>query len=429
MCQPRFGTFAYYPSIRWQLALSVLLSYALVCTGNEQSPPPHWVASWAAAVCGPPQAGPRRQQLEFQETTVREIVHLTAGGQAVRVRLSNEFGNEPLILRSVNFALALADGSINPASAHPLTLHGNLVITIPPRQTVTTDAANVKLTRASDIAVSFYVGGDTVASAVHYLALQTSYTAPGDQAAAPTLRNSSPSSLRLILMGVDVESETVPSAIAAIGSSTTDGVHSTPNQNRRWTDDLFRRLSTERGDAAPSVVNLGISGNRVLHDGRGDGAAIPGEAAVTRFGRDVLAQPGARYVIAFEGGNDIRLPGSDAVPMTESVTAQQLIDGFTAMERLAHQHHMKFIVATITPFEHSVANRPEDPRWEQTRLAFNDWVRHSKELDGVIDFDLAIRDPGHPARILPRYDSGDHLHPNDAGYQAMADTVQLNLFR
>jgi len=422
------GTFISRPAIISTILLTGSFAFAFSCGGIAQPPTPHWVASWAAAVCGPPLVGSRREQLKFHNKTVREIVHLTAGGEAVRARLSNTFGKEPLILRSVNLAIPLTDGTIDPLSRRTLTVRGNPVITIPPGQTVTTDAANLKLARESDLAVSFYVVGDIVAPAIHYIALQTSYTAVGDQALAPSLSDSSESSLRLVLMGVDVETAIVPYAIAAIGSSTTDGVRSTPNQNRRWTDDLFRRLSAERGDAAQSVINLGISGNRVLHDGRGDGAAIPGEAAVARFARDVLAQPGVRYVIAFEGGNDIRLPGSESIPITESVTAQQLIEGFKAMEKVARRRHMKFIVATITPFEHSVTNRPQDPQWERTRLEFNDWVRNSKEIDGVIDFDLAIRDPDHPARILAKYDSGDHLHPNDAGYLAMADCVNLSLF-
>lgn len=411
------------------LVLAASFGCVLTCKGVAETTPSHWVVSWADAVCGPPQAGPQRQRVTIHDETIREIVHLTAGGQAVRIRFSNAFGKQPLTLHSVNLSIPLTSGTIDPTSRHILAVGGNPVITIPPKQTVTTDVTNLNLARGSDIAVSFYVAANIVAPAVHYVALQTSYTADGDQAMAPSLREPSKSSLKLILSGVDVESRVVPYAIAAIGSSTTDGVHSTPDQNRRWTDDLFRRFTAERGDAAPSVVNLGISGNRVLHDGHGDGAALSGEAALTRFSRDVLTQPGVKYVIAFEGGNDIRLPGSGAIPITESVTAQQLASGFRAMEKLAHEHRMKFIVATITPFEHSIPDRPQDPRWERTRLEFNDWVRHSKEIDGIIDFDLAIRDPSHPSRILADYDSGDHLHPNDAGYQAMADIVDLSLFQ
>jgi lysophospholipase L1-like esterase len=281
---------------------------------------------------------------------------------------------------------------------------------------------NLAVDPSSDIAVSFFVPGKVTAPAIHYTALQTSYEAAGDQAGAATLSKSRTTTLRLILTGVDVATRTSPGAIVAIGSSTTDGAHSTPNANHRWTDDLFARLAVERGAEAPAVLNAGISGNRVLHDGKGSWGPIFGESAVSRFGRDVLAQSGVKSVLIFEGGNDIREFGSEAA------SSQQLIAGFELLTRMAHEHGLKVIVGTITPFEHSNAHEPEDGSWERTQNAFNEWVRSSKDIDGVVDFDAAIRDPKHPARILPVYDSGDHLHPNDAGYKAMADSVDLSLF-
>ena len=405
------------------MAMAVLVGHA-----QGQASAPRWVVSWAVAPCAPAPAEPRYDELALHNETVRQVVHLSIGGLAIRVRFSNAFGTEPLTLQSATAAPALAGGAIAPGSAVPVTVGGQDKFTIAPGKWVLSDTVNVPVAAQSDLAISFFVVGPVNASTIHYTALQTSYLGKGDQAAAATLNDSKKISLSMIAVGVDVASRTSPYAIVAIGSSTTDGAHSTANANRRWTNDLFRRLAVAYGDKAPAVVNEGISGNRVLHDGRGDWGPVWGESAVRRFNRDVLAQSGAGYVIAFEGGNDIRQPGSGAVPLEEGVTAQQLIAGFQLMAKAAHDHSLKIVVGTITPFEHADLHREENPVWEQTRLAFNNWVRHAKEIDGVADFDAAIRDPAHPARILARFDSGDHLHPNDDGYQAMADCIDLKLF-
>ena len=409
-----------------QFAQVICVVFVGCATSNAQTVATHWIASWAAAPCGPEKWGAQLQQASLRDRTVRVTVHLSVGGDAVRVKLANTFGKSSLTIAAANIALPLGNGSINPSTLHPLTWQGNPVIQIPVGATITTDPVLLPVHRESDLDVSLYVKEDLVAPAIHYVGLQTSYTAVGNQAAAEQLIEPSKTMWRLIVMGVEVATTTSPYSIGAIGSSTTDGVHSTPNENRRWTDDLFRRLVEKQGEMAPSVVNLGISGNRVLYDAPNPPA---GQAATKRFSRDVLSQAGIKYVIAFEGGNDIRLAGIGSIPLSEKVTPEQLIDGFKTMARQSHEQHVKFIVGTITPFEHSVQDRPDDPEWERTRVAFNEWARHTRDVDGVIDFDLAIRDPNHPAAILAKYDSGDHLHPNDAGYQAMADNIDLNLFR
>jgi lysophospholipase L1-like esterase len=276
---------------------------------------------------------------------------------------------------------------------------------------------------SSDIAVSFFVPEKIAAPAIHYTALQTSYVAHGDQAAAESFGDrGKKTTLDLILTAVDVATRTSPGAIVAIGSSTTDGAHSTANANHRWTDYLFARLAAARGADAPSVLNAGVSGNHVLTDAKGSWGPVFGQSAVSRFGRDVLGQDGVKWVILFEGGNDIRQFGGDAV------SAQQLIAGFELMIRMAHERGIKAVVGTITSFEGTNKNEPPDGAWERVQNAFNDWARTAKDIDGVVDFDAAIRDPKHPARILPIYDSGDHLHPNDAGYKAMADSCDLSIF-
>ena len=416
------------------LALLVYAAAAGVGRAQEASSPastgaPHWVGSWAAAPCAPADAEPRYNELQLHSTTVRQIVHLTAGGVAVRVRLANTFGNTPLLVQSVRVAPALPGGEIDPEKAVALTAGGKGVITIAPGKSVLTDAASLSVEPGSDLAVSFFVPDKVTAPAVHYTALQTSYAASGDQTAAGKLNGADKITVRLILTGVDVATRTAPYSIVAIGSSTTDGAHSSANGNRRWTDDLFRRLQAADGAAAPAVQNAGISGGRVLHGGRGDWGPVFGDSALNRFNRDVLAQSGVKYVIAFEGGNDIRMPGEGGVPEDEAVTAQQLIAAFQLMAKATHGRGAKFIAATITPSQPSSRDKVPNPLWEKTRLAFNDWVRTTHDTDGTIDFDAAIRNPDHPEMILARFDSGDHLHPNDAGYQKMADSIDLTLFQ
>jgi lysophospholipase L1-like esterase len=376
-----------------------------------------------AAPCAPAAAEPRSDQLQLHAETVRQIVHLSIGGLGVRLRFSNTFGTEPLVLRSVHVGERKSGDTVDPAENKEAHFSGADEVTIPPGKSVESDSVNLPVRASSDLAVSFFVPAKVTAPAIHYTALQTSFVARGDQTTAATFGKSQrTTTLWLILTGVDVATRTAPGAIVAIGSSTTDGVHSTPNANRRWTDDLFARLAAERGVDAPSVLNAGISGNHVLTDGKGSWGPVWGLSAVARFSRDVLAQSDVKSVIIFEGGNDIRQFGSDAA------SSQQLIAGFQLMARMAHEHGLKVIVGTITSFQGNNAHEPEDGSWERTQVAFNQWARSTKDIDGVVDFDAAIRDPNHPARILPAYDSGDHLHPNDAGYKAMADSINLTLF-
>jgi lysophospholipase L1-like esterase len=374
-----------------------------------------------AAPCAPDSAEPRSDQYQLEGDTVRQIVHLSIGGLGVRLRFSNTFGITPLVLRSVHVAQRKSGNAIDPTTDKPATFSGQKEVSIAPGKSIFSDPVNLPVTSSTDIAVSFFVPEKVTAPAIHYTALQTSYIARGDQSDAESFGKSSrTTTLRLILTGVDVATRSASGVIVAIGSSTTDGAHSTLDANHRWTDELYARLATAQDGAAPAVLNAGISGNRVLHDGDGSWGLIFGQSAVARFQRDVLAQSGITSVILFEGGNDIRR-------QNDGTSAQQLIAGFQLLAQMAHDHHLKFSLGTITPFEPD-SHEPEDGSWERTRQAVNQWVRTTRDVDGVVDFDAAIRDPHRPSRILLMYDSGDHLHPNDAGYKAMADSIDLSLF-
>jgi lysophospholipase L1-like esterase len=384
---------------------------------------PHWVGSWMGAPCAPASAEPRSEQFQMQNETIREIVHLSIGGIGLRIRFSNTFGTQPLLLRAVHVASRTRADVIDPSTDRAVTFSGAMEVTIPPGKSIVSDPVNLAMSASSDLAVSYYVPEKATAGAIHYTALQTSYVVQGEKTIVPDFGKAAHAiTLHLALTGVDVATRTSPGAIVAIGSSTTDGAHSTMNANRRWTDDLFGRILAQAGERSPAVLNAGISGNRVLHDGQGSWGPVWGQSAVARFPRDVLDQSGVTAVVLFEGGNDIRESGNG-----EAITQQQLIAGFELLARIAHQHGLK-VVGTITPFEGSGKNNGDDPEPEIKRLAFNRWARSSKDIDGVVDFDAAIGDPRHPSRIFASFDSGDHLHPNDAGYQAMADSINLKLF-
>jgi lysophospholipase L1-like esterase len=260
---------------------------------------------------------------------------------------------------------------------------------------------------------------------IHYAAEQTSYIAKGNQLSAPSLPEPLAITSWIFLAGVDVEAPQRAAALVAFGDSITDGARSTPDTNRRWPNILASRLLARKGHEI-GVVDAGIGGNRILHDAQTNIAF--GVNALARFDRDALEQPGVKYVVVMEGINDLGHAGSSA-PASETVSADDLIDGMRQLIERAHDRGVKIYGATLTPFEGTVFVGYFSPEKELKRKALNEWIRTGKAFDGVIDFDKAVRDPDHPDRILPAYDSGDHLHPSDAGYKAMADSIDLKLFK
>ncbi len=383
-----------------------------------------WVGTWAAA----PVAAPNTAADFVQDRTLREIVHVSIGGPALRLVLSNEFGTGPLTIGAVQAASSTGNGSGQPGSGIPVSFSGHPGIVIPAGALAVSDPVVLKLPALSDLAVSIFVPAQKIEILTHHkFADAANYEADGNQIAAPRLTQPHVVSDWLFLKGVDVEAPSAksgrhaknpPAAIVTLGASITDGAHSSRDANHRWPDVLAQRLQANKSTANLGVLNEGIGGNRLLHDG-----ASPN--ALARFDRDVLAQAGVKYlIVADDALNDIGAAQNPRQPH-DVVTADDLIAALAQIAVRAHMHGIKIYGATLTPY---VGAGYESPAGELMRQAVNQWIRSTPGFDGVIDFDKATRDPAHPGAFLAAYDSGDHLHPNDAGYKAMGDAIDLSVF-
>jgi lysophospholipase L1-like esterase len=368
--------------------------------------------------CAPDSAGPL-----LKTQTVRQIVRVSVGGSTLRVHLSNLFGTAPLTVGPVHVALHATGADIVPGSDHPLLFHGKPDVTIPKGESVWSDPITLDVKPLQELAVSFYVPANAIdsPSTRHNAGLATTYiNEHGDATAAIQFPADENSGSRYLLTDIAVTGPEARDTIVAFGDSITDGVGSTSDANLRWPDDLAVRLQHDPKLSVIGVANSGIGGNRILHDDFGP-------SALSRFDRDALDKPGVHWIVLLEGINDIGGSGY-AIAAKDKISAQQIIDGMKTLIARAHAKHIKIYGATLTPYGnngwpyHSLAG-------EQTREAVNAWIRGPGAFDGVVDFDKAIRDPAHPLQMLPAYDSGDHLHPSSAGYQAMANAIDLNLFK
>jgi lysophospholipase L1-like esterase len=388
---------------------------------------PHWVATWAASPARQlaDEAQMRAAHLEFSNQTLREIVHTSMGGSVVRVRLSNLFGTQSAEIGGAHLALREKGAEIVKESDRELTFSGRASVTIPPNAIVFSDPVNLKVDANADLAVSLYLPQSVFGGGTHYSAMQTSYIGQGNKIAEPAIADPQTIASWSFLAGVDVDAPKTAGAIVAFGDSITDGARSTPDTNSRWPNILANRLLGHKGREL-AVVDAGIGGNRILHDAQSN--LQFGINALARFDRDALDQPGVRYVIVLEGINDLGHAGSSA-PVSETVSADDLIAGMRQLIERCHERGVKIFGATLTPFEGTVFKGYFSAEKEVRRKALNEWIRTGKAFDGVIDFDKAVRDPTHPDRVLAAYDSGDHLHPNDAGYKAMADSIALGIFK
>ena len=387
----------------------------------------HWVVSWGASPSPSPDAAQAAKDgLEFTNQTLREVVHLSIGGSAVRVRISNLFGKQGLEIGTAHLALRSSDSGIQPSSDRVLTFGGAPRVTIPPNAVVLSDPVNLSVPAESDLAISIFVPHAATAAGIHYFAFQTSYVGAGDQTAASVIANPRAISSWIFLAGVDVSAPRSTAAIAAFGDSRIDGDGSTPNTNRRWPNVLAHRLA-QKG-LPLGVLNAGIVGNRILHDAPQDAIEL-GVNGLSRFDRDALDQPGIKYVIVLEGIVDIGLPGTSVAPDSEAVGVDDLVMSMKQFAQRAHDRGMKIFVATQTAFSGAtVVPGIFSPEKEVKRKVLNQWIRSSREFDGIIDFDKVVLDPANPEKLRQEFDSGDHIHPNDAGYQAMGDAIDLALF-
>ena len=391
------------------LALFSLLGIAAWAQNERES----WVGTWAASPTAeevnPGQPGPGN-------STYRSVVHISRGGDVLRVHFTNEFGTRPLSIGSAHIAVSAGGGSIRKETDQILMFGGRPTVIVPGGAMVLSDPIKMDATPLSDLVVSVYLPDQRINSTTcHIFGASTNYVFRGDATAAPTTEKAVHIFSWCFVNGIDVgvKARENARAVVAFGDSITDGASSTRDANRRWPDVLAARLQADKKSASLGVLNEGIGGNRILHDN-------VGQSALARLDRDVIAQSGVKYLILLAGINDI-----GRVEPGEPIAAQDLIFGLSQLVMRAHQHGIKVYGATLTPF---MGTGYSSPAGEEIRQAENLWIRTSGVFDAVIDFDKTTRDPANPSMFLPEYDSGDHLHPNDAGYKAMGDSVDLSLF-
>jgi lysophospholipase L1-like esterase len=408
--------------IRTISAILVILAH-IGAHSNAQVKLPVWVASWGASQQIPePQNAMAMDDL--RDETVRQIFHLSVGGPALRVHVSNAFGTEALHFTAVHIARPISPSSsaIDPASDRALTFGGSSDVTVPPGTEFVSDALDYPLAALSDLAVTFHLDAPPATQTGHPGSRATSYFVHGDFVASPNLLNARHVDHWYQLSEIDVLAASGAASILALGDSITDGHGATTNGNDRWTDVLAQRLQSSPNTRSIGVSNQGIGGNHLLTDGLGPNA-------LARFDRDVLAPTGVRWVILFEGVNDLGglARNGEVTPVEHAALVKRVLSAYEQIILRAHAHGLRVFGATVTPYVGSNYYHP-GPLSEADRQAVNAWIRASGHFDAVIDFDSIVRDPQHPDRLLPAFDCGDHLHPSPAGYRAMGEAVPLSLF-
>jgi lysophospholipase L1-like esterase len=375
----------------------------------------------AIAAPGPAPAAPPLPPLQtLKDQTIRMILRTSIGGSRVRVRLSNAFNATPVDVGAAHIAVRATGSAIVPATDRALTFGGRAAFRMMPGVVVVSDPVDLAVAPLADLAVSLYLTGDTGPPTTHATGLRPTYVSGGgDFSSAPEIPDATVRMSYYWLAGVEVAAPSSASLIVAFGDSITDGSRSTPDTHNTWPAILATRLAANKATANLAVVNQGIGGNRVLTDG----SNFAGVSALARLDRDVLSLPGVRWLMVLEGINDI---GNGTSPTAQyPVTTEQLIWGLQQIVNRARTHGIKVIGCTLTPYEGAGYFRETG---ETIRQAVNTWIRTSGTFDAVADFDAATRDPSNPRRLRPEFDPGDHLHPNDAGYRAMAESVELRIF-
>ena len=395
------------------------------CLAQSTSSPASatWVASWGASQQIPePQNALPEQALT--NATIRQIFHLSAGGTSVRIHLSNAFGTEPLRIASVHLARPTSpmSSAIDPASDRTVVFNGSEEALIPAGAELVSDPVSLSVAPLSDLTVTFYLQTPPTRETGHPGSRATSYYVHDNMVTASALADAKSIDHWYQVSEIDVQGDPGSGSVVALGDSITDGHGSTTNGNDRWTDVLAARLQASSATHSIGVSNQGIGGNHLLTDGLGPNA-------LARFDRDVLGPAGVRWLVVFEGVND--LGGLARMGEVSSSAHQELVQRvLSAYEQIiwrAHAHGIRVFGATITPYVGSGYYHP-GPLSEADRQAVNGWIRAPGHFDAVIDFDSLVRDPQHHNQLLPAYDCGDHLHPSPAGYKAMADAIPLTLF-
>jgi lysophospholipase L1-like esterase len=388
-----------------------------------------WVQTWGAAPLPPTQAmGPFPATPEFTNQTIRQTVRISVGGSKLRLRLTNEHGSKPLVLGAVRVALADEKGEVQKGSERVVLFSGQPNASVPVGAPYLSDPIDLPVRALSSLSISMYLPEDTGQCTCHPTGMQNAYVSDTGDFTGQNFKPTRTTEFRVFISGVDVEATNTARAVVVLGDSISDGVGSTVDANRRWPDLLANRLNA-RGTRGWGVVNMGISGNRVLNDGAGLNA-------LARFNRDVLPTPGVKTLVIFEGVNDLGVsyghfegPLADlfkSLATGKKPTAESMIAGYRQLIARARAKGLKVIAATITPFGGSFYYSEEG---EAVRQAINAWIRTSGEVDGVLDFDAVIRDPNKPNQVKDGFHSGDFLHGSDAGYAAMAASVDLSLFK
>lgn len=394
-----------------------LLAFAVGVAFSPSLAAEVWLGTWATA----PQAVETKDlpPLPFlRGTVIREVVRVSAGGSRLRLRFSNAYGKAPLEIAEVQIAFSRGGGAIRSESSRAVTFSGEPSVSLAPGAPVLSDAVDFPIASLSELAVTFRLGSRPETATGHPGSRATSYVLQGGRLSAESLEGASAVDRWYFLSNVEVERTDARGAVAALGDSITDGRGSTTNGNDRWPDRLAERLSSHEGTAGVGVLNLGIGGNKVLRDGLG-------ASALARLDRDILAQPGVRWLIVFEGVNDLGGAAQARAKGGAGTSAKDLIDALAQIVERGRSCGLKIYGATITPVGGSFYDVPGT---EADRQAVNEWIRSSGRFDAVLDFDAAVRDPNAPARLAGWADSGDKLHLSPAGYKALADAVPLELF-
>jgi lysophospholipase L1-like esterase len=400
----------------------ILVGFLFVMAVADSKQEVNWVDTWSMAAdsAGPP----------LKDKTVRQVIRTSIGGHALRLRLSNLFGSDVVSIGPVEVARHAEASAIQSGTGHQITFGGRKTVTVAKGADVLSDPIEFPVNPLDELVVSVYVPS-AAATTIHTVGMQTGYIASGDVTGAATLPNSETDDSRYFLTDIEIAASAQGRAIVLVGDSITDGVGSTEDANARWSDALAARLQTDPALASIGVVNAGMAGNRILRDG-----ATPylGPSLLSRVDRDVFAKPGVKWVLMLEGVNDISANDTLTDPR-EHVTVDQIIGGMRALIERAHARGVKIWGATLLPYE-GTRVPPEvglqGPYYtgagEAKRQAVNTWIRTAHAFDAIVDLDSVMRDPTHPGRLRNEFDSGDHLHPNDAGYRAMAAAIDRHLF-